>query len=277
MSHAGNVAVITGAGSGIGRALALALGGEGATVVASDIDAGAAAAVAETINAAGVGKAEAHGVDVTDAAAVRALVESAASTHGRLDLMFNNAGIAVSGDARDLEVAHWRKVIEVNLMGVVHGADAAYKVMAAQGSGHIVNIASLAGLVPFPSNCPYSATKHAVVGLSMSLRLEGEDLGVRVSAVCPGFVESNIYTASEAVNLPAEELAKSVPFRKVPAEEAARRILRGVDRNRAIIVFPGYARLAWWLYRLNAALSMPAGRQMIRDLRRLRQHGGADG
>lgn len=277
MSHAGKVAVITGAGSGIGRALALALAGEGATVVASDIDAGAAAAVAETINAAGVGKAEAHGVDVTDAAAVRALVESAASTHGQLDLMFNNAGIAVSGDARDLEVAHWRKVIEVNLMGVVHGADAAYKVMAAQGSGHIVNIASLAGLVPFPSNCPYSATKHAVVGLSMSLRLEGEDLGVRVSAVCPGFVESNIYTASEAVNLPGEELAKSVPFRKVPAEEAARRILRGVDRNRAIIVFPGYARLAWWLYRLNAALSMPAGRQMIRDLRRLRQHGGADG
>lgn len=273
MDYAGKVAVITGAGSGIGRALALELAGGGATVVASDIDGAAAAAVAETIGTSGTGRAEACEVDVTDAEAVAKLVADAADAHGKLDLMFNNAGIAVGGDARDLEVAHWRRVVEVNLMGVVHGVDAAYKVMARQGHGHIVNVASLAGLIPFPTNCPYGATKHAVVGLSTSLRVEAEDLGVRVSAVCPGFVESNIYQASETINADGEKIAEAIPFRKVPADDAARRIMDGVRRNKAIIVFPGYARLAWWLYRLNAALSLPAGRQMIRDFRKLRERG----
>jgi short-subunit dehydrogenase len=155
-------------------------------------------------------------------------------------------------------------------MGVVYGADAAYKVMAKQGHGHIVNIASLAGLCPFPTNVPYSTTKHAVVGLSQSLRQEGADLGVRVTAVCPGFVESNIYTASETVGAPQDRLLEGIPFKKVPTAEAARRILDGVARNRAIIVFPAYARIMWALYRCCPALLAPFGSKLIRDFRKLR-------
>jgi NAD(P)-dependent dehydrogenase (short-subunit alcohol dehydrogenase family) len=118
---------------------------------------------------------------------VQALVSDLVARYGVLDYIFNNAGISVCADARDLEIAHWRKVIDVNLMGVVYGTHAAYQQMVKQGHGHIVNIASLAGLVPFPTNAPYAASKHAVVGLSLSMRTEGEALGVKVSAVCPGF------------------------------------------------------------------------------------------
>ena len=274
MNYEGQVAIITGAASGIGRALALALCAEGATVVVSDVDAVGVEAVAAEINKKNGGRADPVAVDVTDAAAVDALVGDSVDKHGRLDFMFNNAGIAVSGDARDLTIAHWRRVIDVNLMGVVYGADAAYKVMAAQGQGHIVNIASLAGLTPFPTNAPYSTTKHAVVGLSMSMRTEGEALGVRVSVICPGFIESNIYTSSEAVNVPQEKLLGQIPFKKVPTDTAAAKILEGVARNKAVIVFPGYARLIWWLYRLSPHTASWLGRLTIRDFRKLRQDQG---
>ena len=270
MQQAGQVCIITGGASGIGRALALELGRRGATVVVSDIDLAGAQAVADAINAMRAQPASAAALDVTDAAAVAALIVQTQASHGRLDLMFNNAGIAVTGDARDLSLAQWRRVIEVNLMGVVHGTDAAYKVMAAQGHGHIVNIASLAGLVPFPTNAPYGATKHAVVGLSHALRAEGEDLGVRVSVVCPGFVDSNIYNASDAVNVPRAKLLANIPFAKVPAEVAAENILAGIARNQAVIVFPAYARLLWWGYRLVPALLAPFGRRLIRDFRKIR-------
>jgi NAD(P)-dependent dehydrogenase (short-subunit alcohol dehydrogenase family) len=275
VDHEEHVAIITGAASGIGRALALALCERGATVVASDIDGAGAEALAAEINKKNGGRAEAVAVDVTDPASVAALVGNGVDKHGRLDFMFNNAGIAVSGDARDLAIEHWKRVIDVNLLGVVYGADAAYKVMAAQRHGHIINIASLAGLTPFPTNAPYSATKHAVVGLSLSMRVEGEALGVRVSVVCPGFIESNIYTSSEAVNVPQEKLLRQIPFKKVPTPVAATKILEGVARNKAIIVFPGYARLIWWLYRLNPHTSAFLGRQMIRDFRKLRQDQGS--
>ena len=270
MQQSAQVCIITGAASGIGRALALELGRRGATVVVTDIDAAGAETVASTINAGRAGKAVAQALDVTDAAAVTELVANTCASYGRLDLIFNNAGIAVTGDMRDLSLAHWRRVIDVNLLGVVYGTDAAYKVMAAQGHGHIINIASLAGLTPFPTNAPYSTTKHAVVGLSQSARAEGEDLGVRVSVVCPGFIDSNIYTASEAVNVPREQLLGQIPLRKVPADLAAMRILDGVLRNEAVIVFPAYARIMWWLYRLFPALIAPLGRRMIRDLRKIR-------
>ena len=271
MNYEGQVAVVTGAASGIGRALATRLSTLGATVVVSDVDEEGAIAVAESINARSNSRAEAVTTDVTDAAAVSELVKGTLKNHGRLDLMFNNAGIAVTGDARDLEVAHWRRVIDVNLMGVVYGSDAAYKVMAEQGFGHIVNIASLAGLLPFPTNAPYSATKHAVVGLSTSLRSEGRDLGVRVSVVCPGFIDSNIYTASEAVNVSQEALLKSIPYKRVPTDVAATKILQGVEKNKEIIVFPGYARFFWWLYRLNPRTASALAKQTIRNLRKIRE------
>ncbi len=265
------ITIITGAGSGIGAALSRELCRRGARVICADIAGDAARAVAREITATG-GQASAETLDVTDAAQVAQLIAATVKTYGRLDLMFNNAGVSVAGDARDLSLEHWRKVLAVNLMGVVYGTDGAYKQMAAQGHGHIVNIASLAGLIPFPTNAPYATSKHAVVGLSLSLRAEGEDLGVKVSAVCPGFIQSNIYQATPFINLDRERMLQNMPFTPLATERAAIAILRGVARNQAVIVFPGYARFIWVLQRLCASWLNPFHRKAIRELRKLRQH-----
>ena len=161
---AGQVAIVTGGASGIGRALCEALAAEGARVVVVDRDAGGAAAVAEAIAKAG-GVARAEVLDVADGDAVRCVVEDTAAREGRLDLLFNNAGIAIGGEVLDMTAEHWRRIVDVNLWGVVNGIRAAYPVMARQGSGHLVNTASGAGLIPNPLATAYGMTKHAEVGL----------------------------------------------------------------------------------------------------------------
>lgn len=262
----GAIAIVTGGGSGIGEALAAGLTARGARVIVADIDGARAEAVL------GRGDAiEAVPLDVTNEKALTAFVDAVAARHGRLDYLFNNAGISVTGDARDLELDHWRRVLDVNLMGVLYGTHAAYRIMAKQGSGHIVNIASLAGLIPFPTNVPYATSKHAVVGLSLSLRSEGEALGVKVSAVCPGFIQSNIFKATPFINVEREPILAALPFKPLDTELAAARMLDGVARNRAIISFPGYARVLWRLYRLWPGFLAPLNRKGIRDLRKVRR------
>ncbi len=265
----GAVAIVSGGGAGIGAALAAALTARGAKAVVCDLD--------EARARAPVGRGEAlegHRVDVTDAEAWPRFIEDVAARYGRLDYVFNNAGVSVTGDARDLELAHWQRVLDVNLNGVVYGTHAAYRVMTRQGSGHIVNIASLAGLIPFPTNAPYAASKHAVVGLSLSLRAEGEALGVKLSAVCPGFIQSNIFRDTPFVNVAKEVVLKGLPFEPIDTDLAAQRILDGVAANRAIISFPFYARLLWRLYRLWPGFIALLNRRLIADLRRARGSGG---
>jgi NAD(P)-dependent dehydrogenase (short-subunit alcohol dehydrogenase family) len=263
------VAIVTGGASGIGRALCQALAARGATVIVADINAAGAEQVAAEICGRG-GQAAAHLVDVADADSVSRLVQDTVAAHQRLDYMFNNAGIAVTADARDLGLEHWRRVIDVNLLGVIYGVQAAYPIMARQGYGHIVNTASLAGLLAYPTNLPYATTKHAVVGLSLSLRPEAADLGVRVSVVCPGTVRTGIYEASPMLNVRQEQTQPALPFKVLEADDAAQRILAGVARNQAVIIFPLYARILWWVYRMRVTWLNPLGLRLIRDLRRLR-------
>jgi NAD(P)-dependent dehydrogenase (short-subunit alcohol dehydrogenase family) len=260
------VAIITGAASGIGRALALELGRSGSIVVAADINPQGANDTALAIKDGGA-HAYAEQADVSSAEDVERIIEETAARFGRLDYVFNNAGIGVGGEALDLKIDHWQMAINVNLWGVIYGSHAAYRVMAGQGFGHIINIASLAGLIASPGLAPYSATKHAVVGLSKALRAEGEDLGVRVSVVCPGLVKTGIYEASTVINADKEKLFSNIPFRMIESEKAARLILRGVSRNQALIIFPFHARALWWLARLSPAMIAPFARKSIRDLR----------
>jgi NAD(P)-dependent dehydrogenase (short-subunit alcohol dehydrogenase family) len=265
----GAIALITGAGSGIGAALARALARRQAFVVCADIKEDTARQVLDGILREG-GSGSAHALDVTDSNAVAALIREVVLQHGKLDLLFNNAGISIAGEARDIALEHWRAVLDVNLMGVVNGVDAGYKQMARQGHGHIINIASLAGLIPFPTNVPYATSKHAVVGMSLSLRAEGADLGVKVSAVCPGFVQTGIFAATPFINVDRERAMRNIPFPPLDSDKAAERILRGITRNEALIVFPAYARLFWRLHRLSAGVLNAFHLKGIRDMRKLR-------
>jgi NAD(P)-dependent dehydrogenase (short-subunit alcohol dehydrogenase family) len=263
------VAIVTGGASGIGQALCQALATRGVTVIVADINAEGAQDVVAAIRRHG-GQATAHKVDVADADSLKLLVHHTVALHQRLDYLFNNAGIAVTADARDLRLEHWHEVIAVNLLGVIYGIQAAYPIMVQQGRGHIVNTASLAGLLPYPTNLPYTTTKHAVVGLSLALRAEAADLGVKVSVVCPGTVQTRMYTASPMLNVRSEQTPAALPFKLMEADSAAQRILAGVARNQPVIIFPLYARMLWWVYRMRATWLNPLGIRLIRDLRRLR-------
>lgn len=261
------VCIITGAASGIGRGLGEALARQGARVVLTDIDGEGVARVASGIGE----RATAHRLDVADAAGVEALVRDVVGSHGRLDYMFNNAGFAVHGETLDSTVEQWRRIVDVNLMGVVHGSLAAYRAMAEQGSGHIVNTASLAGLIGAVSFSSYAMTKAAVVMLSRMLRFEGAAHGVRVTVVCPGFIKTGIYENSTYNRVSQEAAFRQIPFRLVELDAAVDRILQGVARNRELIVFPAYARILWWLTRFAPRLTVPLHQKTIRELRKVRQ------
>ncbi len=268
----GKVAIVTGGASGIGRALCEALGRRGALVIGADLNYEAADEVAAAIREAG-GNAHAARVDVTQQREVRALVEEVAHRHGRLDYMFNNAGIAFAGEFRDTTLEHWQAALDVDFWSVVHGTMSAYPIMVRQGSGHIVNISSVGGLIPVPIGTPYAAAKHAVVGFSTSLRTEAARLGVKVSVVCPGHVETPISDrAMYATRFSSEKALAEAMTRggRMSAPDCAKVILRGVARNRAIIPVTSAARLIWWAYRLSPGAVIALFQRMARQLGDLR-------
>ena len=266
----GSVAIVTGGAAGIGCALCEQLAAEGAVSVVADINLEGAEQVAGAIRKGG-GRAEAERVDVSRWAEVEALVERVAATHGRLDFIFNNAAIAAVGELRDGNVDDFRRVVDVNLFGVIHGTMAAYRVMLGQGFGHIVNVASATGLMPTPILSAYSTTKWAIVGFSTTVREEAAGLGVKVSVVCPGLVRTNIADRNLYWNVRKEDHLRQIPWRLViEPSQAATAILRGVERNKAIIVFPFSARVVWWAYRACPFLVAPMLRHFLRRFRQIR-------
>ncbi len=246
------IVIVTGAGSGIGRALCECLAGRGALVIAADIDPDKAGQTTANITDAG-GRAVAQFLDVTDAAAFDLFIEQTIAMYGRIDYLFNNAGIVTFGELQDLTVDLWHKVIDVNLHGVFNGTSAAYKQMARQCFGHIVNLSSIEGLMPFPGSAPYVASKYAVLGLTQALWVEGGHFGVKASAVCPGFIRTAIFDSAAWVNIDAQKaMAKSNFFEKfsISPEKCARVILKGVAKNKAIIPVTFPAHLLWRLMRI---------------------------
>ncbi len=264
----GKVAVITGGAGGIGRALGEELCSSGARVVLSDINAELLSATGEELRAARR-PVETAVLDVRDFEAVKGLVEGTVREHGRIDYLFNNAGIVVGGEARDVSIEDWRAVIDTDLYGVVHGVLAAYPIMVKQGSGHIVNTASLAGLIPATGEISYTTAKYGVVGLSHALRVEAADLGVKVSVVCPGFVETPILHTLKVVKLDPERLRAEIP-KTMPVDECAREILHGVERNKATITPTSTAKIVWRLYRYTPSLVNLLSRRYVRRMRTLR-------
>lgn len=262
----GKTAIVTGGASGIGRAISMQLADAGAIVIVADINEDAAQKVATQLVEAG-GRASAATLDVTDASSVRTLVDETLREHGQLDFMFNNAGVGIIGEVRDMSSEQWQHIVDVNLWGVLHGTNAAYPRMIEQGHGHIVNMASLAGLVPMTSGAAYSMTKHAVVGLSTSLRSEAAELGVNVSVICPGFIDTPLKRVSTYLGIDRDQLLENMPFKFYDPAYCARAVLRGVQRNKAIVVITPFAKLAWLLFRISPSLFVWTGRFFVRRIR----------
>ena len=251
-------AVVTGGASGIGRGLAEELAKRGCEVVLADRQIALAEEIASKICAFG-GNARAFKVNVTDFTAVEKLVQETVERTGRLDYIFNNAGIGIGGNVTHFKIEDWNQMTDVNLLGVINGVQAAHKVMVAQGFGHIVNTASIAGLTPSPGNVAYAATKYAVVGLSNSLRAESARLGVRVSVLCPGFVRTAILEnggkyGKMLIDLSPEQhrqmLEMIEKFKPISPNIFAKKALNSVAKNKAIIIVPAWWKLIWLLNRL---------------------------
>ncbi len=257
------ICLITGAASGIGRALAEQLADHGARVIATDINETLLKEVMTPL--AEQGKAvTAMKLDVSDYGAFKQVVDETVARYGRLDYIFNNAGLAIVGEVRDTEIEDWRKVLSVNLDGVVHGSLLAYKQMVQQGHGHIVNVASVEGLIPFPATVSYVTTKFGVVGLSEGLWVEGKDLGVDVSVVCPGWIRTNIVTGARFIKMDRDRVLDAVKLWirfGVSPEDCARVMLRGVARKKRIITVTGLARIMWWIARISPTFMMNLARK----------------
>jgi NAD(P)-dependent dehydrogenase (short-subunit alcohol dehydrogenase family) len=244
----GKVALVTGGASGIGAELVRQLLDSGATVIIADIDEKAGTKLAAKLSGPET-EVRACKADVSRPEDLLAVVGLAVQEFGRLDIIFNNAGLGLAGEVRDLELSDWKRIMDVNLWGVIHGVHAALPVMLSQGSGQIVNIASVAGLVPRPGMVPYATSKHAVVGLSTSLRYELEDLRISVNVVCPFMVATPIFDRTVYKCLDGKALLANSPLRLMSVERCVSDILRGVRQNRSIITIPLAGRLGWFLDR----------------------------
>ena len=275
------VAIVTGGASGIGLALGTALVHRGWHVVLADLQDVVAKEQADRLTATGPGSAVGVQVDVRDADAVAQLVSSVHDDQGRLDLMVNNAGIGIGGEPEELQPEHWDAIIDTNLRGVIHGCHAAYPLMLRQGHGQILNVASAAGLIPSAGvMAPYAATKFGVVGLSHALRAAGTDHGIRVSVLCPGWIDTPLLDGAWPEDLPIPPSVAASPtlretlaaagMRIYPADRLAEDTLRGLERNKPVLVIPAEMHRAWLLFRLvprlveSKALAMTrAGRKAV--------------
>jgi len=266
----GKIAFVTGGASGIGAALATELVDKGAEVWIADRQVGPAEELAQRLNSGG-GKAHAIELDVRSYPSFERAVAEAVQQSGRIDYLFNNAGIGVSGEIDSYTLDDWNDVFDVNLRGVAHGIQAVYPIMIGQHSGHIVNTASMAGLVTTAGQGSYTATKHAVVAISKTLRIEAERHGVQVSVLCPGVIRTPILAGGKygRYNGVSDESMLKLweQMRPMAPEIFAERALRAVLRGNAIIVVPAWWKAWWYLERLSPSLSMRVAKVALKRLR----------
>ena len=244
--------LITGGNSGIGEALALAFAREGARLILTARDEAKLEAVRRRCVALGA-DTEIHPADVTDEVAVQKLAVQLQARHASLDILVNNAGVVMAGLLAEVEPADWRRLHELNVMGVVHMCRAFLPAMIARRQGHVVMMASAAGLAGQRGMSTYTATKFALVGLSESLRAELHRSGIGVSAICPGYVQTPIEQKTKLVGSLDNERVRAniaVQFRRgIQPEQVAVRTLRAIRRNEALATVGREATVAKWLKR----------------------------
>jgi 2-hydroxycyclohexanecarboxyl-CoA dehydrogenase len=208
------IAIVTGAGQGIGRGVAEKLATEGATVVAADIDDASADRVAKSLG----GDAVAVRTDVTSKEAVEAMVSQVHDRFGRIDVLVNNAGWDRAGPFVDSDPADWDRIVQTNLYGVLHTSKAVLPILAEQGSGSVVNIASDAGRVGSSGEAVYSATKGGVIAFTKTIAREMARHQVNVNCVCPGPTDTALFASFAGPKL-RDSLTRAIPFRRLGLPE----------------------------------------------------------
>lgn len=247
------VVAVTGAASGMGLALCkryLALHPEN-VVVALDINIDALKALSAELGERFVPRA----LNVTDVEAWEALMQFIKVQYGRLDILFNNAGIMASSRFDDISIADWDKTMAINFNGVLYGTRAAYLMMKEQKSGTIVNTSSTAGVTPVLYATSYVASKHAIIGLTKSLREEARRYNIKLVAVLPGMVDTQIFdNAMDRGDKNSRVMADKTPVAKISSERAAQYISDGLDKGKSEIVFPMINKVIITLYRIFPSL-----------------------
>jgi NAD(P)-dependent dehydrogenase (short-subunit alcohol dehydrogenase family) len=246
--------VITGGASGIGRELAVRYARAGAAVLSLDFDEKAIGRLKGEDNASQLTITHER-VDVTDEPVFRESAERFAERNRGIDLFINNAGIGGTLPFADATYRHWEKIVKLNLWGTIHGTTIAFGIMKGQGYGTIANVSSIAGLVPFSGQVLYNTTKFGVTGLTLSLAREAGRHGIKVCIICPGMVKTAIFF-KPILGQNAAYDEKRVPPDAVPVERAVKIIMKGLDKNRKIIVFPFSMKLAFFLHRLRPGLGL---------------------
>lgn len=244
-SFTGKTVIVTGGASGIGLGLCRLLDERGAFVYAADIN----EQRLQEIAAAGSNITPLK-LDVSNEQDFIDAIARVVSDHGQLDILVNNAGIALAGDFAETSPQQIERIVDINFWSVIHGTRLAYRQMIEQGSGHIVNVSSSGGAMPVPNQAMYSGIKHGVLGFSHSLREEAANYGVKVSAVLPGMVQSDLWDT--AVNVKDYDMKKNMEdtgIKAISPGEAAEAILDGIAANERSIVFPRFNKAVLALYR----------------------------
>ncbi len=255
----GRTVLVTGAGSGIGRETALLCAARGADLVVCDVDDAGLADVEGAARGRGRNVLARH-VDVSDRESMRAFSQEVEAQIGAVDLLVNNAGVGLAAGFLDTELEDWDWIVSINILGVVHGCHFFIPPMVARGSGHVVNLASMAGYFANPALVAYSATKFAVLGLSEGLRDELHAAHIGVTAICPGIINTPITRNSRArgaADDPAarERFVRLYQRRNYGPERVAVNILKAVERDRAVAPVSPEAWAAYGLKRLSPGLT----------------------
>ena len=248
------VVVITGAGCGIGRGLAEVLCEQGSRLALADIDGDRLAEVSRRLEARGA-TVSTHVVDVGSEAQMEQFAADVLEEHGHVDVLINNAGIGIGGELAETSLDKFRRLMDINFWGVVYGVHFFTPHMLERRSGHVVNIASINGAVPFVFNGPYNASKFGVLGYTRTLRMEYARHNVGVTAVCPGLIRTNIVqdakgdqSANPAFERVQKAFGKRMETRGASPRSLARAILKAIEKNQAVLLFPFDSKFLWWFH-----------------------------